>query len=298
MRHPKRLFDSLYRWVNSRSGGALDVIQDFFGHLEEMGAAQAAASLAYYAMFSLFPMLLAIIAVGAFFLQGEAVMERTIAVVRQYVPVSRDLVASSIEMALARQGSIGLIGAVGLIWSGIGALSVLMDQIGRAWGEAGHRGAVMNRLLALIAFGGLMVVVLLPFLVTPVLDLLAELAIGRGEGSAFYDTFLWRWLSAGIPPLSTFLALSGVYFWVPATKVRWPEALAGSLFTTLAWELAKFGFTWYVSSSLVDYPLVYGSLSAVMALMFWIYISGWLLILGAHLSAAVARLRDDRFNER
>lgn len=44
---------------------------------------------------------------------------------------------------------------------------------------------------------------------------------------------------------------------------------------------------WYISSDLVNYPLVYGSLSSVVALLFWIYVSSYLALFGAHLSAAV-----------
>jgi membrane protein len=61
------------------------------------------------------------------------------------------------------------------------------------------------------------------------------------------------------------------------------------LVVAAAWELAANGFAWYVGSGLARYRIVYGSLGTVVALLFWVYLSAWLIILGAHLSAAVAR---------
>jgi membrane protein len=76
--------------------------------------------------------------------------------------------------------------------------------------------------------------------------------------------------------------------------VRWWEAFWGALVATLAGEIATRGFTWYLSSGIVQYELVYGSLGAIVALMLWIYIGGWIVLFGAHLSAAVARGRRGR----
>ena len=58
---------------------------------------------------------------------------------------------------------------------------------------------------------------------------------------------------------------------------------------TLAGEIATNGFTWYLSSGIVQYELVYGSLGAIVALMLWIYIGALIILFGAHLGAAIAR---------
>ncbi len=57
----------------------------------------------------------------------------------------------------------------------------------------------------------------------------------------------------------------------------------------LAWEAAKAGFTWFLSSGLTDYRLVYGSLASVVVLLLWIYISAAITLFGAHLTAAIDR---------
>jgi membrane protein len=91
------------------------------------------------------------------------------------------------------------------------------------------------------------------------------------------------------PRVFTFFALWGLYRWVPNTEVKWSEALWGASVATLAWEIATNGFTWYLSSGIVQYELLYGSLGAIVALMLWIYIISLITLFGAHLSAAIAR---------
>jgi membrane protein len=104
---------------------------------------------------------------------------------------------------------------------------------------------------------------------------------------SLYETTLWGILSAVLPAVFSFVIFLILYRWVPNTRVSWRQAVTGAAFVAVVWELAKEGFTWYLSSGLVRYRLVYGSLGAVVALMLWVYLSSLLALLGAHLSAAV-----------
>ena len=137
--------------------------------------------------------------------------------------------------------------------------------------------------------GGLAVLLASSSVLTTVLNVLARFSAPLWRGLSIYETPLWTVLLSVLPRLFTFLALLGLYRWVPNTKVKWSEAFWGALMVTLAWKIATNGFTWYFSSGLVQYELVYGSLGAVVALILWIYISGLIILFGAHLSAATAR---------
>jgi len=71
-------------------------------------------------------------------------------------------------------------------------------------------------------------------------------------------------------------------------RVRFLQVLGfAALAAALAWELSTNGFTWLLSSGLVHYELVYGSLGAIIALLFWIYLISWILLFGAYLTAAI-----------
>jgi uncharacterized BrkB/YihY/UPF0761 family membrane protein len=71
---------------------------------------------------------------------------------------------------------------------------------------------------------------------------------------------------------------------------RVPVKAAGlsALGITVLWRLASMGFQWYLASGLARYEVIFGSLSAVVAILLWIYISSMILFFGAHVCAAGA----------
>jgi len=293
MKEFRNALDAVYTWINERTGGAPEIVQDAFNRFGQANAAHVAAALAYYTVFSLFPLLLAMIAAGSFFLDGELVQSQVVRSVSQVIPVSEQVIESNVEQVLERRGTVGVVGILGLLWSGTGVFTVLVGHINRAWKEAEARGFVEQRLLGLgIGLIGMLAALLsLSLLSTPLLNVLPRLNDVLGRDFPILDTLLWTLMASGVPALVAFIVFLNLYRWVPKTTVGWAEAAWGAGFVTLAWEAAKRGFAWYVSSDLVQYRLVYGSLGAVVALLLWIYLSSWLLLFGAHLSAAIARSR-------
>jgi membrane protein len=282
--------------VDDLSGGTLAVLRDAIEHFGQAHAPHVAAGLAYYTMFSLFPLLLALIAAGSFFLERELVQEQVVRSVTGIMPVSEELILRNVEQVLERRGTVGLAGLVGLLWSGTGVFTVLVNHINRAWRNAEARGFVEQRLLGLgIGLVGVVAALLsLSLLSTLVLNVLPRLELALGGEVHILDSPLWTLVTTGLPALIMFLIMVNLYRWVPNTDVKWSEAGCGAAFVALAWEAAKRGFAWYVRSDLVHYRLVYGSLGAVVALLLWIYLTSWLILFGAHLSAAIARSRRSR----
>ncbi len=293
MEQLRDLLNAVYRRVDELTGGMLGVFVSAMEGFNEADAGDVAAALAYYALFSLFPLLLALIAAGSFFLEGEQVKQQVVTSLTRVIPISAEIIRSNVEEVLERRGTIGGVGLIGLLWSGTGVFTTLLDQVNRAWHGAERRGFVKRRLLSLGMgiFGMLATVMMLSFLSTPVLNVLPRLELRVGDTVAIFDRPLWTLIASGIPVLLTFLTFLALYRWGPTADVRFSEAAWAALFVALTWEVAKRAFAWYVSSDLVQYRLVYGSLGAVVALLLWIYVSSMLVLFGAHLSAAIARSR-------
>jgi membrane protein len=74
---------------------------------------------------------------------------------------------------------------------------------------------------------------------------------------------------------------------IPSAKVNGWAAFWGSLVASLAWGLTTTGFSWYLSSGLARYDLIYGSLGAIMAFLTWVYLSALIILLGAYLTEAI-----------
>ncbi|KPL16752.1 MAG: hypothetical protein AMJ93_15450 [Anaerolineae bacterium SM23_84] len=137
--------------------------------------------------------------------------------------------------------------------------------------------------------GTLAVLLVISLLTSTALNILSRLEVPLLNIQSLYGTPLWTVLSNLVPWLFTFLLFLALYRWVPNAEVKWSAAFWAALVVAVAWGLAANTFAWYIGSGLARYRIVYGSLGTVVALLFWIYVSGWIIIFGAHMSAAIAR---------
>jgi membrane protein len=251
-------------------------------------AIEAAASIAYYALFSLFPLLILIIAFGTTILRNEQTVNLILDYTATVLPTAQDLVKGNIEQVLALRGTVGVFAAFGLLWSATSVFNTLARNINLAWHGAKQRNFFKSRLVALGMFFTLAALPILSLISTTLFSLLPWLDFNeQAWGGSIYDTFLWEVSTRLIPWFFIFVMFLGLYRWVPNTEVRWSEAIWGAFVAASGWEIAKFGFTWFLSSGLARYQLVYGSLGTVVALMLWIYLSSVVILFGAHLSGAV-----------
>jgi membrane protein len=277
----------IYRTADRISGGRVKVLRKAIVGFSETRAAQAAAAMAYYAVFSLFPLLLVLVAVTGFLVTDERAHGEVVRVVTAAIPVSQDLVEGNVQRVLELRGPVGIVGLVGLLWSASGVFMVLAHNINSAWPNADPRSTLERRLLGMAMAGVLLVLLLLSLTSSTVLGLLPRLQVPLAGGISIYETALWGVFSRVMPWLFTLLLFLALYRWVPNTGVKWKAAGLGAALAAIAWEISKNLFAWYVGSGFVSYQLVYGSLGTVVALMLWIYLSGWIALFGAHLTSAI-----------
>ena len=275
--------------MNDSCGGYPGVLVRTFQRFGDARAHQAAASMAYYAIFSLFPLLLLLIATGRAVLESHAVQQQLMKLASVVLPIGQELIGTAIQRTIEVRGSVTIVGSITLLWSATGFFSVMAYNINRAWPGTPHHDFLRNRLLALGIVILLAVLLILSLGSTALFAFVPHLGVIAGEVLSPLITVLWRVLSNLAPWMLKFATLLGLYLWLPATRVKWSAALWGAVVATLAWHLVTNAFTWYLSSGLARYELVYGSLAAVVALMFWTYLSSWIILFGAHLSATIAQ---------
>jgi membrane protein len=260
-----------------------------FKRFGDARGSEAAAGLAYYALFSLFPLTLLLVFAGSFFLEQEAALQQVVQFISEAIPVSGNLIQENIQQVLAARGSLGLVGLVGTFWSASGVFAVLTHHVNLAWPQAEMRNAVERRLLAIGMVGTLVVLLILSLASTTAFNYLSRSQSEVVSRLSSYGAALWPVISTLVPWFFTFLLFLAIYRWIPNTKVPWSAAFWAALVVASLWQIAASAFAWYVGSGLARYQLVYGSLGTIIALIFWIYLASWFTIFGAHLSAAVAQ---------
>lgn len=290
--------NSAYERGNKATNGNLDIIKLTFQRFIKARAPEAAAGLAYYAIFSLFPLLLVLVAISSHFLAREFDQQQLLDYALNVIPVSREILSSNIALVLRLRGAFSIIGLVALLWSSTGYFSILIKNINHAWPEAELPNFVGMRLIALGIVACIGVLFFLSLVTTTLLDFLAQYRTSIWGAIFFYEMPPWSFLSNLLPFIFRLLLFWGLYFWIPNTKVRRGAAFWGALFTAITWELITNIFTWVLSSGFARYELIYGSLGAIVALMFWIYMTSWIIIFGAHLSASIQQIKKVKADKR
>lgn len=252
------------------------------GFLHERGP-EGAAGTAFYTVFSLFPLLLILVALSGFLLEKVQVQDQILDTLIRFIPVSQELIRQNMTRILDSRGTVGVIGLVAILWSASGAATLLVRNLNRAWHGAPRRNILRARLVAVSIVVGLSGALALFFLARTMLNLFTNWLEIRFDispaGQAASGIVLYAFVS---------LVLTLLYEIVPRTRVRWIEAAPAGLLAAAAIWVATNGFTWYLNSGMARYNIVYGSLGALLALLTWVYLTSAIILFGAHLSAAVA----------
>ena len=263
------------------------LLKDVVRRLTVARVSEAAATMAYYALFSLFPLLVVLVVAASYVLEGERAFRAVVQAVGQALPGSRVLIEEIVQQVIRLRGPVGILGTITLVWSASSFFFLLSDNIERAWPARAARSSLQRRLLALSMVVGLAVLMSLSLLANAALQALPQMEF-VGELAPF-GLPLWEAISRLLSWILAFLMFLTLYRWMPRRRVAWRAAIWGAGAATISWLLAGQVFVWYLDSGLAHYELVYGSIGAVIVLMLWIYVSSWVTLAGAHLSAAIGQ---------
>lgn len=275
---------NLYENINQLSGNRFSILQTAIKSFTEKQAAQASAGLAYYTFFSIFPLMLVFIAGGSYFLDSQQVFSTVTQFIQQALPISRQVINENLEEILAARGTAGIISLFILLWSASGMFTNLAYNINLAWPRAARRNFLQNRLVGLWMIVGLIGLIILSLVLSWLTSRLPFMSI---ENATPTTLVLLRLISALGSWLMIFLVFLTLYHSIPTLRVRWSATAWGALLASLAWKAVTAGFSWYLGTGFGQYQLVYGSLGAIVAFLFLIYIISLITLFGAHLSAAI-----------
>ena len=261
--------------------------------VQEMSADDAthmAAGVAFYVLFSLFPLLLGLTALLSFFIESEEVQSQLADFATSYLPGSEELVVLNLDALVRLRGAIGIFALVGLLWSGTAAFGAVGRAVNRAWDVHRDRPfyiAKPRQLLMALGVGILFLLSVGAATAARMADRLAQSDVA--SLSFLYDTvgqLVLQWTSF-ILTLGIFLL---VYKFMPNTKTHWRYIWPGAILGAVLFELAKNLFIVYLDR-FARFEHVYGSLAPVIGLLLWAYLSSLILILGAEISSEYGRLR-------
>jgi len=251
---------------------------------------EAAASISYYALFSIFPLALALITIGSFFLDRQEVQQYIFNWAGQVFPTAQALLVKNVESVLSLRGPVGLVALGSLLWSATTVFYILTLNVNRAFPDADLHTFVKARLFSL-AMVGIMAVLLFASLFFNTLISLASLFEFAPPGFSEYESLFLEFLSIASPVILRFLIFFALYNIVPNTRVDPWASFYGALVVVLLLQIASSAFRWVIQNGFVQYELIYGSLGTIISLMLYVYLVSVIILLGAHLTSAIMRFR-------
>lgn len=269
--------------------GIWQVLKDAFKGFSDHKVPKLSASLAYYTVFSIGPLLLVIIALAGFFLGREAVEGSLYSQLDSFIGKEAAAQIQEIVGNAFKSGDSSIGATVGIIVLLIGATTMfgeLQDSINTIWGlkpkpKQGLWVLIKNRLLSfgLIAVLGFLLLVSLA--VTAVIaglsDRIQQLVPSIGPAVMFVITGL---LTLAI---TTFL-FAVVFKVLPDAKMEWRQVWPGAIATSILFLIGKFAISFYIGQS--DIGSSFGAAGSMIILLVWIYYSSIILYFGAEFTRA------------
>jgi membrane protein len=232
---------------------------------------QESAALSYYALFSLFPLVLLIILLIGWAVGPTATGNQLDDILGFFMPNDA---ATELNLMITRfidqGGRVGLVALATLSWSALGLFSGLEGALSRTFRDTKQRpwwhrriaGVFMILTLAVLLFANILTGLLFSFL-----DL-----IFLNQGN------IWLSITGLFIPFGFSMGIFAMmYRWIPRNKVRWDAIWPAALIGALAWEVAKRIFGLYLTW-LDTLDLVYGSIATVIVFMLWAFYTGCIIL--------------------
>ncbi|KGA95748.1 ribonuclease yfkH [Alkalihalobacillus alcalophilus ATCC 27647 = CGMCC 1.3604] len=258
-------------------------------HLKKDPILDWAATLAYYFMLSIFPLLIFLIALIPYFNVDITQIE---AIINDFIPQALAEIITTIVLDTIGEPRGGLlsIGVIVTLWSASSGINAFVRAINRSYNIEETRNFLRQRLLSmLMTFGILFMIIitlLLPVFGATIINLLEQIFFLPEQITVLLN--ILRYVIAIILMILVLI----VFYWIaPNIKVKIRNVIWGAIFATIGWQAISFGFSFYLSH-FANYSATYGSLGGVIILMLWFFLTGIILVIGGQINAALYESRE------
>ena len=250
---------------------------------------QMAAALSYYFVMSLFPALIFLSAVVAYLPVPDLFNQALNLMARFVPPDSMGLVKKVLaDVVTPNRRAFLSLGLLGTLWAASGGFSATIEALNIAYDVDENRPFWKTRPLAIgltLLIGALLLLALSVMIVGPQFG---EWLSGRVHLSVVW-VWLWPYIHWTISVVFTVLAVEGLYFLAPNVKQRLFATLPGATLAVGCWIGLSYLLGIYFRS-FANFNKTYGTLGAAIALMIWLYWTGFAMLVGAELNAELAKI--------
>lgn len=279
------------RLAATRVGRRTLAVTDLFS---EIDGEQRAASFAYYATFSLIPLIALLLSISSMFFDPSTVQRATAEFIPPDAPGQEWLWQMVTDLQRFR-GGVGVLSIVILAWSSLKFFQALVRAVNRAWHtEEIPWWQIPLKNLAMIGVigSGFLLGILLPAIlqgITRGLEAFEHMVAVHLPNlhldPIYFALGLGRYLVGGVV---LFYAITMLYVFAPRRRPNFRHVVVPAFAVTVALQLSQVALVSYLPR-FINYNAVYGPIGGLMLLLFWIYLIGLIIIAGACACATAPR---------
>jgi membrane protein len=272
---------------------ALLIIKEVFKEFSADNIVKYSASLAYYTVFSIAPLLIVITTLFGFLFGKEAMQGRVYEQLNNFVGSEAAIQIQDIikNIHLSRNSFFATV--ISLIILLIGATSIfgeIQDSINKIWGLRMRKHKIwwkliLTRLLSFSLILSIGIIMILTLLLNA-----AVAAFGKFIGKFInnYSIYFIQITDSILSFVIVAFLFALIFKILPDAKIGWKDVLFGGFFTAIFFTIGKMGISFYVTVS--NITSLYGAAGSIIILMVWVYYSSIILYLGAEFTKVYAKL--------
>ncbi len=275
-----------------------ELLKETYTEFEEDHVTKFSASLAYYTIFSIGPLLLVMIhVIGLIYKRGEA-SSAVFAQVSQFIgPSGAEQLQGMFDKMNTKNNStlFGIIGILVFVYSATSIFTEIQSSINYMWSvkarpKRGWVKIIADRLVSLVLIVGLGLLLIASLL----LNVIGDMINGQLHRFPKLEQFLGHdniilltSLNTGVLFVVVTILFAIIFKVLPDAKIHWRDVLVGAAFTGVLFLIGKFLISIYLTSSKL--VTVYGAAASLIILLSWIYYSALILYFGAEFTDVYAR---------
>ncbi len=256
----------------------------------EDDATHMAASVSYYAVLSLFPLILALTAIVGWVAGSSDRQDGLVEFIVEYLPGSEQFVQDSVQGVYRFRETVGIVAVLGLIWSASAVFGSITRVVNRAWDVERDPPFYKNKPRQLAMAAGVGILFALSVGATSLLQWATTLDLGNRTVSDILGGEAFAVLLRLPSLLISFSIFLVIYKYLPNTKTYWRYVWPGAALAAVLFEAGKSVFLWYLGNY-AQFDQIYGNVASVIILMVWAYYCAFVLILGAEFACEYGRIK-------
>jgi membrane protein len=248
-----------------------------------------ASSIAYYALLSLFPMLLLALSLLGAATANEHDRTAVVEFLLRYFPRQLEFVTAQLDAFRGSRHAIGIGGVLVLVWASLGFFGALTSAVNHAWGVEKQFTFWKHKLVSFLMLVAAGVLTFAALLLISMRGIVSATWFAKAAAHLPWLVTLTSIATTWTTTVTLVFVVGLIFYFVPNAKIRFKDVWVGAIVTGLLWRLALYGFSWYVRD--LSRFSIHGSIAAVVVFLVWVYVCSVILLYGVEFTVAYARLR-------